>query len=86
MATSQATPAPEITELLATYGQRLAKYSGEELGRRRADFSTAQGINQLHGMPEPTQVDLAVVELWLTGRITEREYFDLCTACSEIIC
>ena len=78
MTKKKSTPAPEIARLLAMYGQRPAKYSGTALQRRRADFRTAQGINQLHGMPEPTAAELAAVELWLTGRITDGEYFRLC--------
>jgi len=65
-------------ELLSEYQARGAQFVGEELERRRNEFDLAFGMNRLEGAGLASSEDNIVAELWISGRITDKEYLELC--------
>ncbi len=68
----------DLEELLAFYDEREAKYTGPELDQRRTEFETAYGMNRLEGAGSISDIETRIAELWITGRVTDKEYIDLC--------
>jgi hypothetical protein len=64
-------------ELLARCQARPARYSGAVAEARRRDWLSAVGMNRLEGAPAPMDIDKAIGELWITGRVSLAEYAKL---------
>jgi hypothetical protein len=74
MAASSKQPNEDFATALAFYQARQPRYTGEALARRRDDWEQAVGISKLDGLPAP---DDTIAELWITGRVTDREHLAL---------
>jgi hypothetical protein len=68
---------------LANYQRRPARFTGEALASRRREFEQAQASGQLSGAGEITGQQQELVELYLTGRISQKEYLKLTIALFE---
>jgi hypothetical protein len=67
-----------FTELLAEYKTRDPQFGGNELERRRLEFQSAFGMNRLEGAGIASEEETQAAELWMTGRISDSEYIELC--------
>ena len=64
---------------LSLYQVRAALFSGDDLAQRRKEFASAYGMNRLEGAGDLGARDEVIAELWVTGRISDREFLELCT-------
>lgn len=58
--------------------RRDSPLSSAAIARRRTDVEAAQAMNRLEGAPAMNAAELALLELWVTGKITTRQYIARC--------
>lgn len=68
----------ELEGLLSEYGARPARFSDDEQKRRHTEFEDAYGMNRLEGAGNKSEVEDLIKNLWVSGRISDKEYFELC--------
>ncbi len=74
---------PGFIERLEEYQAREAVFSGDALAAREIEFNKAYALNRLEGAGWKSEIDTMIADIWITGRVTKEEYFELCALLAQ---
>ena len=75
------TPVDEpLRVLLTRYRKRSARYAEAALAKRWHDIGQAVAMSRLEGAGPLSPLETEMADLWVTGRVSRQEYFNLCAA------
>jgi len=66
--------------MLVRYRTRSARYADAALEKRWHDIRQAVAMSRLEGAAPLSPLETEMADLWATGRVSQKEYFDLCAA------
>lgn len=67
-----------LTAKVARYRQRPPRYADIVQVQRREELKDAVAANREEGDPPLMGIEVEFGELWVTGRVSDAEYLDLC--------